>query len=113
MALFGKRKVSSSDKDRNSRETKPILRDNKTIHENGIKILGSGCSKCNALESVVKEALAELGMTESIDHITDFSKIASYGVMSTPALVIDGTVAAYGKVLKKDEAISIIRQYRG
>ena len=55
--------------------------------EGGIKILGSGCAKCNALEAAAREALGELGMDTSIDHVTDFTQIAAYGVMTTPALV--------------------------
>lgn len=74
-----------------------------------IKVLGSGCAKCNELEANVKEALAELGMDTTIDHVTDFAQIAAYGVMSTPALVVDGKVVAYGKVLKKDEVMKILR----
>ena len=77
-----------------------------------IKILGSGCVKCNQLESVAKEALTELGMDTTIDHVTDFAQIAAYGVMSTPALVVDGKVVSYGKVLKKDEAALLIRKAR-
>lgn len=78
--------------------------------ENGIKILGSGCAKCIALEKSTKEALTELNVEENIDHITDFSQIASYGVMSTPALVINGKVVSYGKVLNKDEVINLLEQ---
>nr|WP_072537610.1 thioredoxin family protein [Anaerococcus mediterraneensis] len=76
--------------------------------EKGIKILGSGCAKCLALEKSAREALAELGVEEEIDHITDFSQIASYGVMSTPALVINGKVISYGKVLNKDEVKDLL-----
>ena len=79
----------------------------------GIKVLGSGCSKCNALEHAVREALAELGMAAEIDHVTDFAQIAAYGVMTTPALVVDGRVVSYGKVLKKDEAKALIQKIRG
>lgn len=78
-----------------------------------IKVLGSGCAKCNQLEAAVKEALAALGMDTLIDHVTDFAQIAAYGVMATPALVIDGKVVSYGKVLKKDEVISILKRSRG
>lgn len=78
-----------------------------------IKILGSGCAKCNQLEASTKEALAELGMDTTIDHITDFTQIAAYGVMTTPALVVDGKVVSYGKVLKKDEIIDILKKNRG
>lgn len=77
-----------------------------------IKVLGSGCAKCNQLETSTKEALKELGMDTTIDHVTDFSQIASYGVMSTPALVIDGKVVSYGKVLKKEEVIKILEKVK-
>ncbi len=53
------------------------------------------------MEDAVRAALTELGMDTSIDHVTDFAQIAAYGVMSTPALVVDGKVVSYGKVLKK------------
>lgn len=78
-----------------------------------VKVLGSGCAKCNQLEAAVKEALTELSMDTTIDHITDFNQIAAYGVMSTPALVVDGKVVSYGKVLKKDEAVKILKKIRG
>lgn len=78
-----------------------------------IKVLGSGCKKCNALEAATKEALADLGLPVLIDHVTDFAQIAAYGVMSTPALVIDGKVVSYGKVLKPKEARSLIEKAQG
>ena len=74
-----------------------------------VKILGTGCSKCNQLEKATVEALKELGMDSDVGHITDFSEIAAYGVMTTPALVVDGKVVSYGKVLKKDEVIKILK----
>lgn len=76
----------------------------------GIKILGSGCSKCNQLENAVVEALAELGMNTEVEHVREFEKIAAYGVMTTPALVVDGKVVSYGKVLKKDEVIALLKK---
>ena len=76
-----------------------------------IKVLGSGCEKCNALEKATKEALEEMGVKVQIDHVTDFAKIASYGVMTTPALVVDEKVVSYGKVLKKQEVIEILKKY--
>ena len=78
-----------------------------------VKILGSGCAKCNQLEAATKAALEQLGMDTAIDHITDFSQIAAYGVMTTPALVVDGKVASYGKVLKTDEVVEILQKVRG
>ena len=53
-----------------------------------------------------------LGMDTSIDHVTDFSQIAAYGVMTTPALVVDGKVLSYGKVLKAGEAAELIKKAR-
>lgn len=79
----------------------------------GVKVLGSGCAKCNALEEAVREALAELNMDTAIDHVTDFAQIAAYGVMTTPALVVDGKVVSYGKVLKREEAKALIQKVRG
>jgi len=77
-----------------------------------VKVLGSGCAKCNQLEAATREALNELGMDNTIDHVTDFSQIAAYGVMSTPALVVDGKVVSFGKVLKKEEIIKILQDIR-
>lgn len=79
----------------------------------GIKILGSGCAKCNALEEATRKALVELSMDTSIDHVTDFTQIAAYGVMTTPALVIDGKVVSFGKVLNKEEVTKILQKARG
>ena len=78
-----------------------------------VKVLGSGCAKCNTLEASTKAALAQLGMDTSVDHVTDFAKIAAYGVMTTPALVVDGKVVSFGKVLKPDEVAAILRKARG
>ena len=76
----------------------------------GIKVLGSVCAKCNALEDAVRAALAELGKDTVIDHVTDFAQIAAYGVMTTPALVVNGKVVSYGKVLKEDEAKALLQK---
>ncbi len=77
-----------------------------------VKVLGSGCKKCNDLEASTKEALANLGMDTNIDHVTDFAEIASYGVMNTPALVVDGKVVSFGKVLKVKEVEDILTKVR-
>lgn len=78
-----------------------------------VKVLGGGCDKCNALEQNVKEALCELGMTDEIEHVTDFGQIAAMGVMTTPALVIDSKVVSMGKVLSKDDAVKALKKVRG
>lgn len=79
----------------------------------GVKILGGGCAKCNQLEAATIEALTELGMDTTIDHVKEYERIAAYGVMTTPALVVDGKVVSYGKILKKDEVIKILKDTRG
>lgn len=79
----------------------------------GVKVLGSGCAKCNALEAAAVAALTDLGMDPTIDHVTDFVQIAAYGVMTTPALVVDGKVVSFGKVLSKEEAKDLIQKARG
>lgn len=81
--------------------------------KSSVKILGGGCAKCNALEASTLEALKELGMDTTIEHITDFSVIATYGVMTTPALVVDEKVLSMGKVLKKAEVIALLQKARG
>lgn len=78
-----------------------------------VKVLGSGCAKCNQLEAAAREALAALGMDTEIEHVTDFAQIAAYGVMTTPALVVDGRVVSYGKVLKKEEVVGILKNRKG
>ena len=78
-----------------------------------VKVLGSGCAKSNELEANTIAALQQLGMDTAIDHVTDFTKIAAYGVMTTPALVVDGKVVSYGKVLKTDEVAAILKKARG
>lgn len=78
-----------------------------------VKIVGGGCDKCNQLEKATISALSELGMDTTIEHVRDFEKIAAYGVMTTPALVVDDKVVSYGKVLKKDEVIEILKKVRG
>lgn len=77
-----------------------------------VKILGSGCAKCNELEQNTISALKLLEMDTSIDHVKDFSQIAAFGVMTTPALVIDGKVVSYGKVLKTEEIVQILKSVR-
>ncbi len=78
-----------------------------------VKVLGGGCAKCNQLEAATKTALENLGMDTTIEHVTDFSVIATYGVMTTPALVVDGKVLSFGKVLKVAEAEALIKNARG
>lgn len=63
-----------------------------------IKILGPGCRNCATLEERTREAIADLSLDATITKVTDYAEIAAYGVMSTPALVIDDKVITTGKV---------------
>ena len=63
-----------------------------------VKVLGPGCRNCKTLELRTREALDALGRDATIEKVTDFAAIAGYGVMSTPALVVDGRVVLAGKV---------------
>lgn len=68
-----------------------------------IEILGIGCPRCKMLEANVQKALDETGKKAEIVKVTEIDKILEYGVMSTPALVIDGKVKSYGKVADVEE----------
>lgn len=68
-----------------------------------IKILGSGCPKCKQLEANARRAVEELKIKAEIEKVTEIDKIISYGVISTPAIVIDGEVKAYGRIPTVEE----------
>jgi small redox-active disulfide protein 2 len=116
MSLFGKKKEAEGESScccgNIDGETAAAAEKAKTSGAS-VKVLGSGCAKCNALEAAAREALAELGMDTAIDHVTDFSQIAAYGVMTTPALVVDGRVVSLGKALTKDEVVRLLQKVRG
>ena len=68
-----------------------------------IKVLGTGCAKCRKLQEQAQQAADELNLGCQVEKVTDIQKIMSYGVMITPALVIDGQVKVSGKVPSVDE----------
>lgn len=73
-----------------------------------IEILGVGCPKCKQLTANAEAAVKELNIQAEIGKVMDIGKITEYGVMMTPALAVDGTVVASGKVLNKDEIKKIL-----
>lgn len=94
MGLFGKSKVKENTENLDAR----------------IKILGNSCSKCDELEKNVRDALKEMNLNISVGHVTNFVEIAKYGVMQTPALVIDERVTDKGNVLTKKELMDIFKK---
>ncbi len=116
MALFGKKKPTEEKAccccgggctPNAPQDTQPKAADQ------SVKVLGGGCAKCNALEAATVAALTQLGMDTTIEHVTDYADIAAYGVMSTPALVVDGKVVSFGKVLKQEEVVALLQKVRG
>lgn len=77
-----------------------------------IKILGSGCKNCVTLKENTEIAIKDMGIEAEIVKVTDFKDIMAYGVMSTPALVIDEKVVSFGKVLKPKDIVKIIETLR-
>ena len=73
-----------------------------------IKVLGGGCCKCENLLGAVKEAVAEKEIEAEIEYITDMAKIMEYGIMSTPALMIENKVVSMGRVLKAKEVEKLL-----
>ncbi len=111
MKLFGKKKEEKSVCSCGGNCTPENTENAKTSRDDiGVKILGSGCAKCKELERSTRIALSELNLNLDIEHITDFGKIASYGVMSTPALVFKGQVISYGKVLSVNEIKELLKK---
>jgi small redox-active disulfide protein 2 len=71
-----------------------------------IKVLGPGCAKCEKAEKIVRDVVAETGINADVEKVTDMMKIAEYGVMATPAVVVDGDVKIVGKIPNKDDVKS-------
>ena len=74
-------------------------------HKSGaaIQVLGTGCASCHTLLENTREAVRSLGLNVDVEYVQDMATIASYGVMSLPALVVHGKVVSTGKVLKPDQ----------
>lgn len=73
-----------------------------------IKILGSGCANCHTLEARTREAVTNLGLDAEIEAVTDYPTIIGYGVMSTPALVVDEQVVLSGRVPTTEQVVQLL-----
>ena len=74
-----------------------------------VKVLGGGCSKCETLLANTKEAIANVGVEAEVEYITDFGEIASYGIMSVPALIVDEKIVSMGRVLNSSEIEDLLK----
>lgn len=73
-----------------------------------IKVLGTGCAKCQTLEALVKEVVQELGVDATVEKVTDIKEIVKAGVMMTPGLVVNEQVVSTGRLPSKQEVTQII-----
>ncbi len=78
-----------------------------------IKILGSGCPKCQRLEQMAREMALALGVEAEFEHVRDMAKIMEYPVVSTPALVVDGVVRSSGRMPSRDEIAGWLKPSAG
>ncbi len=70
-----------------------------------IKVLGPGCANCKRLEQMTRSEVEKLGLEAAIEKVTDYGQIMAYGVMSTPGLVINEQVVAYGRIPSNQEVV--------
>ena len=75
-----------------------------------IKILGPGCARCQRLEQLTREVVAELGIDASFEHVRDMQAIMAYPITGTPGLVIDEEVAVFGRIPSKEEIAGWLKQ---
>jgi small redox-active disulfide protein 2 len=73
-----------------------------------IKILGTGCPKCKTLEKLTQEVVTETGIDARVSKVEDIMEIMSFGVVSTPGLVVDGKVKISGRVPSREEIIKFL-----
>lgn len=77
-----------------------------------IKILGTGCPKCKSLEKMTRDVVEQNNMSATITKVEDIMEIMNYGVMSTPALVVNEKVEIKGRIPSADEIISVLSKYQ-
>jgi len=74
-----------------------------------IKVCGPGCANCSKTESIVKEAVADSGIDAQVLKISDFAEMAKLGILSTPAVIINGQIKCVGKVPTKNEVLEWLK----
>lgn len=116
MGIFGKKKdkkqeertVCSCSGNFDAKEEKEVVRGDAAAVS--IKVLGAGCRNCQALLENTKEAVFALHLSADVEHVTDLAKMAQYGIMSTPALVVNEKVVSAGRVLKSADIEKLLRK---
>ena len=77
-----------------------------------VKILGSGCSKCKALEQKVRQLDEAHQLHLEIEKVTDLKEIVQYGILMTPGLVVDGIIKSYGNIPKDEQLLQWLKEER-
>ena len=75
-----------------------------------IKVLGTGCAKCKSLEKITKKAIEEMNLPAKVEKVEDIQAIMEYGIMRTPALVVNEEVVLSGRLPKKSELMEILKK---
>ncbi|NVM27045.1 MAG: thioredoxin family protein [Desulfobacterales bacterium] len=75
-----------------------------------IKVLGPGCTQCDRLERELMEVMAEMNLATDIEHVTDINEMRGYGVMGTPALIVNGKVMSVGRVPPRKKITEWLRE---
>jgi small redox-active disulfide protein 2 len=78
-----------------------------------VKVLGTGCAKCMALEKTVNEVIKEMNLDVTVEEVKDMNRILAYPILTTPGLVIDEEVVLFGRVPKRDEVRELLSKAAG
>ena len=103
-------KKKMNDSDTGNHHNGQVTENNSENKINNIKVLGSGCKNCHTLFVNTNEALKTMGISCEAEYITDMTVVASYGIMSTPALVVNDKVVAMGKVYQPSEIEKLLHK---
>jgi small redox-active disulfide protein 2 len=86
-----------------------VQRDAVRANDMKIQVLGTGCAKCKQLTVNAEKAVAELGLGVAVEKVEDIREIMKFGVMTTPALAVDGKIRSAGKVLSPADVKNLLR----
>lgn len=110
MFFFGKKNKAVDNSANNSAGSGNELAKGGNVTVSSIKVLGAGCSSCHTQFENAKQAVQNMGLAVEVDYVTDLQKIMEYGVLSTPALVIDENVVAMGTVLSPADIEKLLQK---